>query len=687
MRKIILGILLVALVCCSCVYYNTFFLAKKYYNKAENIRLDSEEDDLSSEAADLYTKAITKASKVLAVYPDSKFIPDALFLIGMCYYWTGDYIKSIRKFDELTYAFPNSKFVEDSQYYRALCELKLGRFVTAYESLLALQRDEKFKERASFMLAELHYEKKDYPKAIAAYKTYLEEYPDSDKQGFIYYRLGHIYYSQEFYQEALNMLLKIERGTIRSTDFFESQLLIGDCLYKVGRIADAIGHYESIASNELYRRFWGKVELALGDVYYLEDDTAQARSIWEGIPVSYPRTEEAAWAYYKLGLMYQNKYGDFTTAREMYELAYSEAPRDSDIKELARQKSFSMGKLEEYKELLTDTTQSYVEVQIKLAEMYLMELEHVDSAVSSYQNILRHYSEDSLAPKAVYSIGWIYENMKKDSKKADEYYSILLTDYPETDYAFGAVEYFKSRGAALDSLRVKTVAYYFVKAEEFLFTYEWEDSALKYYNYVIENYNGSQFVPKAMAAKAYIYENILYNNEKASETYQELANMFPGTDYEELALVKLGEKEPEVEKKRREETEERKVEKEEMPEEIPEEEEEDIAGVIPEVPREWIKERGELIYPEFKVQRDLLGRKVQTEIFINYFGEVKEVKLKTPTNDAVIDTALVRAARSTIFDWTIEDFKGDKWYRYIMRITEPERDVDYRFEGTPLQNR
>lgn len=44
----------------------------------------------------------------------------------------------------------------------------------------------------------------------------------------------------------------------------------------------------------------------------------------------------------------------------------------------------------------------------------------------------------ALTPKAIYSVGWIYENVLLDPDSAAEWYRTLVTDYPASDYALEA---------------------------------------------------------------------------------------------------------------------------------------------------------------------------------------------------------------------------------------------------------
>ena len=64
---LILGILLLNI---SCVYYNTFYNAKKYFRDAEKVRLENEDRSLPANAQTSYAKVIDKCELVLEKYPE-----------------------------------------------------------------------------------------------------------------------------------------------------------------------------------------------------------------------------------------------------------------------------------------------------------------------------------------------------------------------------------------------------------------------------------------------------------------------------------------------------------------------------------------------------------------------------------------------------------------------------------------
>ncbi|MBT7550173.1 MAG: hypothetical protein HN611_16010, partial [Gemmatimonadetes bacterium] len=105
----------ILLVCClslsACVYFNTFYNAKKFYRKAEKERVKHEEAyagwafdgagpelqrQRSNQADQFYDKAARKASKVLEKYKESDLVDDAMFLMGKSFYWRGEYLRSVQ---------------------------------------------------------------------------------------------------------------------------------------------------------------------------------------------------------------------------------------------------------------------------------------------------------------------------------------------------------------------------------------------------------------------------------------------------------------------------------------------------------------------------------------------------------------------------------------------------------------
>ena len=109
-------------------YFNTFYNAQRLFSDAEDEVLKSRRDFLEkgsslklfsipASARQKFQTSIEKNSKVLSFYPDSKWVDDALLMIGKAYYYMEDDVRAERKFQELEAKFPNSGQINESQLW------------------------------------------------------------------------------------------------------------------------------------------------------------------------------------------------------------------------------------------------------------------------------------------------------------------------------------------------------------------------------------------------------------------------------------------------------------------------------------------------------------------------------------------------------------------------------------------
>jgi len=678
--KIILFAILIAVTSGSgCVYYNTFFLAKKNYNRAEKKRkeaLKKGETTLPSGAKTLYDTSIKKSSKVLTYYPESEYADDALFLIGMCYFHEGEYAKAIQKFEELALSFPESPLNQQVEYYYYLARYKTGDYINAKRELERIAREKKLKEaeEAAFILAEFAYENGKYKEALQRYIKFLKDFPNSDKKNRAFIRIGSIYFKEKNYQEAISYLEKVEYKNISKDDYFDARMMIANVYIEEKKFDEAYKIYNSLLKNNIFSAYEGKVYIRLGKFYEAQHDTTNAISFYRKTIDKFPGTEDAAYGYFYLGEMQQFLFANLKEAKAMYDSVSIMAP-SSEIAKEALTRSANIGKLTSYQtEIDTLGEEASVETQLKLAEMYLFGLEQIDSAINEYEYIAENYPEDKLAPKALYALGWTYLFKKNDPNKAAEYFSRILADYPNSDYTVGAVAFFKQKGVAVDSIGAKTVGFLFAKGEDFYLVYNRLDSALYYYSTVATNFPESKFRPRALLAMADIIGERLGEQDSAKKLYSLVKEEYKETEYSQFAKAKLGEKTLEVARAKMPEE-----EKEVEPDTVTYAQAKDTTTEVawedlPKAPNP--KKRGVLSYPEQEYRSDLEGKRVKLKIRIDPFGKVTEVKILQPTGSAAIDEGIKKAAEDTEFDPLEIDISNyNKWFRYEIYITKPEKRI------------
>src|ERR1041385_1382415 len=120
----------------SCAYYNTFYLARKYYMKATDGQPYEVDRDGTTQRSN-YNKSMDYAKKLLGVYPRSKYVDDAWLmwaksLIGTDFVddawlmWakslsgTDDPLKAVAMLQEFETRFPKSDVRPDAEFFLGL---------------------------------------------------------------------------------------------------------------------------------------------------------------------------------------------------------------------------------------------------------------------------------------------------------------------------------------------------------------------------------------------------------------------------------------------------------------------------------------------------------------------------------------------------------------------------------------
>jgi TonB family protein len=668
MRKIILipGIFL--LVIFSCIYYNTFYHAEESYNKAEKSQKKAGREVASANEAKNYDEAINKASKVLAFHPKSKWVDDALFLIGKSYFNMGDYTKAERKFQELITNFPKSELSEESYYYLGLSQYKQGNKFEAVEALKSLLDNPKLKKRKSevcFRLGDIKFEEGEYAEAINFYKRMLAQYPKDELNALAQFRIGEGYFKLKDFARAKDNFSAVRKYGEQGELVYKSIFWTGEATYSLKNYKDGLKIFLDLSREKKYVKFLPQIELKIAEGYKLEDSLELALGKFEKISLTYPKTNESAEAFYRMGMIYLEQKKDFKKAQEFFDKAKTDKA-DSPSAKLALEKSADISKLSSFQEQVTkEESEKAVQPLYLLAEFYLTKMNLPESALAEYQGIVDKYPETEYVPKSLYAIAWIYENIYQDSTRAKEYYQEIVDKYPNSDYTKKALSFL---GLPEDSLEVNLAEKDYLFAESLLFKGRKIDSAVAIFKKIANDYPQSQYASKSEFALAWILEN--YNNPGDSTValaYKALIDKFPATEYADFARKKLGQK----------------VVKTPAPAPQPQTQTTPPADTSdttkapkpPEIPRApQPVTAGTFTYPESQIETGIKG-KVVLKIKIDYTGRVTEAVILSSLNNAEIDEAAKNAALNTVFNpQLINPLQYGEWFLYDVIVNPPPQN-------------
>ncbi|MDF1543509.1 MAG: tetratricopeptide repeat protein [bacterium] len=689
---LLLAISLLVLAMSGCVYYNTFYNARKAFNIAENARKEGLKRGHPSINAGQYNIAIEKSLKVIENHPNSKWYDDALYVLGVSYFQTGQYLKSERRMRELLANYPESQFIKEVNLYLAKAKLQqneMAEAMTLFEVLLSDEYDRSIRAEAGMAIGEYHYENRDYDLAEPYFLFVRDSVGTNEEVEKAQEFVADAYFNSFQFDKALGAYLQV-LGLEPEKDLkYHALYSAAICSYRLQRIADGMDYLKQLSDDELYFDSLAVLKLATAYGYELDEDIEGAISIYEEVSLDEANSRAAGEANLNLGLIYQYEYDDLKKAKEYYDLS-TRLSRSSDIGRLALQKSSDIGKIETYARSLTidsATTQTQIDeaahTQYLLSELYWFQLNKPDSAMLEMQYLIDSFPTAYEVPKAMLALSRMYTEGTNDSTAADSIIDLIISNYSNSDYVGELMEMRNLIGTEADTGYAQV---YIRQAEEFIDEGQ-IDSARARYQYVVDNFEDSKFFLQAKFATIWLTEQ--YQSPGDSSlifAYNEFVDSFPNTFWSEEA------------RKRTSYTPQRSFRDELADQEVIDSTSQEIAPVdgtadtsdyVDPYAAIYIGPDGDsitLLYPEVKptVFREefefpLEAYRVQWiqmdfyfQIKLDFSGRVEDLRLMTPSSIEELDNRLLRYVQGMIFDiapMPIED--QGQWKVYKHQVQKP----------------
>lgn len=520
-----------------CVYYNTFYNARKAFNEAEQTRLKGQYRGARVNTA-LYNRAIEKSLKVIENNPNSSWYDDALFVLAVSYYYTEQPIKAERRFRELLANYPKSQFVTESRIYLAKTKLKLREEEDAMDIFAEIFKSDVKKEikaEAAMGLGTYYFNNSKYNNSRQYFQAVRDSLGNDQERKIAQIFLADASFNMFQFDDALTAYQQILGMGPDESEEYHAYYQSALCSYNLMRISDGMAYLDKLINNEIYFDSLGTLKMAVARGYEYDNDLDQAVNVYEEITESDAHRSLIAEAYYQMALIYQFDYDNLALAKEYYDKTI-ELNRNSETGKDAIQRSSDIGKLEEFAVNLTidsTTTQTMIDeaafTQYQLSELYWFKLDKPDTAILEMQYIVDSFPTAYDAPKALIALSEMYEAVHNDTAKAKELLHQVITDYPRSDFTGEALELLGLKGTPADTGYPK---YYISKAESFLADDENIDSAKYYYQYIVDNFPESNYYLQAKFSLIWIMDN--YNNPGDSTVYfayQEIVDSFPGTEW------------------------------------------------------------------------------------------------------------------------------------------------------------
>ncbi|MBI5182470.1 MAG: tetratricopeptide repeat protein [Nitrospirae bacterium] len=291
---------------------------------------------------------------------------------------------------------------------------------------------------------------------------------------FIELEVGLYYYKRKDITAALKIFQGLSMGTLQKEIVPIAEFMIGEILYKEGRLIDALSSYEKAERNEerpilgniasykaaviLYQRKDYKRVLERlqplknkrslirykDDINYMIAESLtgiekydEALSHYQAIPNASPLAEKVqygrAWVYYKKGM-----WKEAAEAFNVFLDRYHQSPlREDALFRIADSylnlKDFK-GYYNTYAQFLREYPKSGLNAEIAFqAGLSLYRVEKFDDAANIFRNIITTAPRSKEAEEASFRLGWTYFRMN-DYKRAISEFNSHVTNHPKSKY-------------------------------------------------------------------------------------------------------------------------------------------------------------------------------------------------------------------------------------------------------------
>jgi TolA-binding protein len=427
MRKIIFIFLFFS----GCVYFNTFYNAQKYF-KEEN-----------------YKQSIEKCKKILERHPDSKYVDDALFIMGKSNYYLKNYDEAKINLKKLIDAFPSSPFVPESYLFLGKIafekknvaeaglflekaagtensEIRMEILKTQLELYLitdnpekTIEEGEKFiekyssnSEEAYFMIGNANRHIGNEVRALEMYKKAIKE-SDGMPSSRLIYNTAEIYLGMDSLYEALSV---IEKG--QSNDSLS--ILRGKILLKQQKLEEAVEAFEAIGNKN--DSLGAIARYSLGEIKEYQKDTSAALEYYEKVASSGDFGEITSKASAKKEIL-----ESFSLLRKLSEKSEKDEKNEALFRSNFERKDSAF-------------------IFFRIGELYYWELGEFAEGIKWYTKVYEDFPESEHAPKAIFTLLYICDREDTlSSLNRVELLSVLNRKYKKSEYAEMAKKFYESK--------------------------------------------------------------------------------------------------------------------------------------------------------------------------------------------------------------------------------------------------
>jgi TolA-binding protein len=545
-------------------FFNKFYTAEVDYDEGMkeylagfaanyNPSLDSLDKmpPVPTAAKEKFNKVIERCSKIIQYNKNTRFLDDAVLLIGKSYFYMQEYLQAERKFNEFLSKLTQSDLYDEAILFLGKTKMKLRKRKdgeSILNNLLEKTQDPEIKSEITEELAINSLSNRDIETAVKFFKKSIDFTEDDDSKARKQYTLAKIFLLSDIPKSVEEYNNVIDNTSDFDLNFY-ANLNKGISLIKLKKYSEAQKLLTDLSKDYRdYPDLKQQADLELANTYFYLGKYDEALTRYYDLIIEYSGSKSSSEAYYYMGKYYEEVKKDYFNALINYKKS-AQGPA-SELVSISVKK---YNNLDKYFTLLADI-QDTLKTEIpdenpKLEKYRQLKLEEEGTETGKTEQKFEQPKQgqegkgfgsgqrdttdaDSLKNKVKSKInidesgegGDPIINEQEEVKK-----DTIITDTLGINNYENIINSQQTEDSINAAKQDKIFNAYFNMAELFAFNMGIDDSAIVYLEYLVTEDTSSYRKPRAMYMLSTLYRG-KQQDDKANLLLNDIINEFPKTE-------------------------------------------------------------------------------------------------------------------------------------------------------------